>query len=127
MGYLLMCLCNNIQSKQNSSFLFTDLKIEGIFRRSGKFSRQQDLKTLLAKGKGLDFSGNQFSVHDCASVLKNLLSELPEPLLTDAHHPAYCHIAGLLVIVLYGLSLVIFTGLLNFRRRYNPISQVLFF
>jgi hypothetical protein len=27
-------------------------------------------------------------------VLKNFLAELPESLLTDAHYPAYCQIAG---------------------------------
>lgn len=70
-----------------------DISQEGIFRRSGKVTRQQELKSLLSQGAILNLSDGQFSVHDCASVLKNVLSELPESILTDAHYPAYCQIA----------------------------------
>ncbi|XP_021919562.1 uncharacterized protein LOC110829787 isoform X2 [Zootermopsis nevadensis] len=66
---------------------------EGIFRRSGKITRQQELKSLLNQGLPLNLDNGHFSVHDCASVLKNFLAELPESLLTDAHYPAYCQIA----------------------------------
>ncbi|XP_046385597.1 uncharacterized protein LOC124155638 isoform X3 [Ischnura elegans] len=66
---------------------------EGIFRRSGKLKRQQELKALLNQGITLDLNAGHFSVHDCASVLKNFLAELPEPLLTDAHYPAHYQIA----------------------------------
>lgn len=72
---------------------FVDLKNEGIFRRSGSFERQQDLKNLLNKGQALHLENSTFSVHDCASVLKSFLAELPEPLLTNAHFPVYCQIA----------------------------------
>ncbi|KAJ1525898.1 hypothetical protein ONE63_009087 [Megalurothrips usitatus] len=68
---------------------------EGIFRRSGKMTRQQELKTLLTAGCPLNLDEGQFSVHDCASVLKNFLAQLPEPLLTEAHYPAHCQIAEL--------------------------------
>ncbi|KAK6635561.1 hypothetical protein RUM44_000813 [Polyplax serrata] len=66
---------------------------EGIFRRSGRVTRQQELKMLLHQGVILNFNDSQFSVHECATVLKNILSELPESVLTDAHYPAYCQIA----------------------------------
>ncbi|PNF26274.1 hypothetical protein B7P43_G02660 [Cryptotermes secundus] len=66
---------------------------EGIFRRSGKMTRQQELKSFLNQGMPLNLDDGHFSVHDCASVLKNFLAELPESLLTDAHYPAYCQIA----------------------------------
>ncbi|KAJ8880528.1 hypothetical protein PR048_016998 [Dryococelus australis] len=67
---------------------------EGIFRRSGSVLRQQELKQRLSKGVALHLDQGHFSVHDCASVLKGFLAELPDSLLTDAHYPAYCHIAG---------------------------------
>ncbi|CAG2059294.1 unnamed protein product [Timema podura] len=41
----------------------------------------------------VDLNSGNFSVHDCASVLKGFLAELPECLLTDAHYPAYCQVA----------------------------------
>ncbi|XP_034235009.1 rho GTPase-activating protein 19 isoform X3 [Thrips palmi] len=68
---------------------------EGIFRRSGKMTRQQELKVLLTSGCPLKLDEGQFSVHDCASVLKNFLAQLPEPLLTEAYYPAHCQIAEL--------------------------------
>ncbi|XP_011877936.1 PREDICTED: uncharacterized protein LOC105567586 isoform X2 [Vollenhovia emeryi] len=68
---------------------------EGIFRRTGKLTRQQDLKTAMSQGVFLDLDDGRFSVHDCASVLKGLLAELSEPLLTDLHYPAHCQIAEL--------------------------------
>ncbi|XP_059478540.1 rho GTPase-activating protein 19 isoform X1 [Neocloeon triangulifer] len=66
---------------------------EGIFRRSGKMTRQQELKGLLNQGLPLNLEEGKYSVHDCASVLKNFLADLPEPLLTDAHYQAYCQVA----------------------------------
>ena len=74
---------------------FLDICQEGIFRRSGRVTRQQELKLLLHQGITLNFDENQFSVHECATVLKNVLSELPESVLTDAQYPAYCQIAEL--------------------------------
>ncbi|XP_018338619.1 PREDICTED: uncharacterized protein LOC108746382 isoform X2 [Trachymyrmex septentrionalis] len=68
---------------------------EGIFRRTGKLTRQQDLKTAMSQGVFLDLNDGRFSVHDCASVLKTFLAELSEPLLTDLHYPAHCQIAEL--------------------------------
>lgn len=71
-----------------------DIVQEGIFRKTGAVSRQQQLKTSLNEEIPVDFDDNNFSVHDCASVLKNFLSELPEPLVTDAYYPLYCQISG---------------------------------
>ncbi|XP_044738330.1 rho GTPase-activating protein 19 [Chrysoperla carnea] len=68
---------------------------EGIFRRTGSLNRQQELRALLNTGQTLDLDSGPYSVHDCASVLKGFLAELPEPLLTDAHYTAHCQIAEL--------------------------------
>ncbi|XP_076645484.1 uncharacterized protein LOC143354964 isoform X3 [Halictus rubicundus] len=68
---------------------------EGIFRRTGKLTRQQDLKNTMYQGILLNLNDGQYSVHDCASVLKGFLAELPEPLLSDLHYPAHCQIAEL--------------------------------
>lgn len=76
-----------------------NLKIEGIFRRTGSLNRQNELKSLLNQGLTIDLESGNFSVHDCASVLKVFLSELPEPLLTECHFPAYCQIADLCGII----------------------------
>ena len=67
---------------------------EGIFRRTGKLTRQQELKNALHQGLPLDLDEGRYSVHDCASVLKGFLADLSEPLLTDYHYPAHCQIAG---------------------------------
>lgn len=74
---------------------FADIKIEGVFRRTGSLARQQELRNLLSTGITLDLDGGPYSIHDCASVLKGFLAELPDPLLTEAHYPAYCQIAGI--------------------------------
>ncbi|XP_050421018.1 rho GTPase-activating protein 19 isoform X2 [Adelges cooleyi] len=66
---------------------------EGIFRRNGSITRQQELKALLNQGQTLDLYNGQFTVHDCATVLKSFLAEQPEPLMTEAFYPAYCQIA----------------------------------
>uniref|UniRef100_A0A8D8VRZ1 Rho GTPase-activating protein 19 n=1 Tax=Cacopsylla melanoneura TaxID=428564 RepID=A0A8D8VRZ1_9HEMI len=68
---------------------------EGIFRKSGSTSRQQELKSLLGHSNSIELASGQFSVHDCASVLKCYLAELPEPVLTELYYPAYCQISEL--------------------------------
>ncbi|XP_057340181.1 uncharacterized protein LOC130677435 [Microplitis mediator] len=68
---------------------------EGIFRRTGKLKRQQDLKSLLYQGHPLNLDDGIYSVHDCASVLKSFLAELSEPLLTESHYPVHCQLAEL--------------------------------
>ncbi|CAK9830658.1 Rho GTPase-activating protein 19 [Anthophora retusa] len=85
------------QMKQLIEYLSKEQNIiqEGIFRRTGKLTRQQDLKTAMYQGISLDLNDGRYSVHDCASVLKGFLAELPEPLLSDLHYPAHCQIAEL--------------------------------
>ncbi|GAB0087795.1 hypothetical protein DMENIID0001_021450 [Sergentomyia squamirostris] len=70
---------------------------EGIFRRTGALSRQADLKNMLSLGQTVHFKDACFTVHDCASVLKGFLAEMPEPLLTDAYHSSHCQLAQLMV------------------------------
>lgn len=73
---------------------FADIIQEGIFRRTGKLTRQQDLKNALYQGIPLNLNDGRYSVHDCASVLKGFLADLQEPLLSDLHYPTHCQIAG---------------------------------
>ncbi|KAI4458535.1 rho gtpase activating protein [Holotrichia oblita] len=73
----------------------SNISVEGIFRRTGSLNRQQELRNLLNQGSPLNLESGQYSVHDCASVLKGFLADLPEPLLTEAAYPAYCQIANL--------------------------------
>lgn len=98
---------------ENSLYLFfVDIIQEGIFRRTGALTRQVQLKTCLNEGISVNFDDNNFSVHDCASVLKNFLSELPEPLVTDVYYPMYCQISGtfwrLIFCIYYRLCFIIF-------------------
>ncbi|XP_049872418.1 uncharacterized protein LOC126371207 isoform X1 [Pectinophora gossypiella] len=67
---------------------------EGIFRRTGSLSRQQELRQLLLMGSNLGLEDSRFSVHDCASVLKGFLAELPQPLLMDQYYQTYCTLAA---------------------------------
>ncbi|CAK1555235.1 unnamed protein product [Leptosia nina] len=67
---------------------------EGIFRRTGSLSRQQELRQLLHTGSDLGLDDSKFSVHDCASVLKGFLADLPQPLLMDQYYQTYCTLAA---------------------------------
>ncbi|XP_076259302.1 rho GTPase activating protein at 54D isoform X2 [Rhynchophorus ferrugineus] len=69
-----------------------NLNCEGLFRRTGSVERQNELKGLLSQGHKINFVKNRYTVHDCASVLKSLLSDLPEPLTSDLQFPIYCQI-----------------------------------
>lgn len=75
-------------------FVFTDIKTEGLFRKTGNLARQRLLKEWLNTGSDLGLDQGTFSPHDCATVLKNFLGELPEPLLTEKYYNAYLQIAG---------------------------------
>ncbi|XP_035233902.1 rho GTPase-activating protein 19-like isoform X2 [Stegodyphus dumicola] len=68
---------------------------EGLFRKTGSFARQNELKMLLRLGENIDFSACAYTVHDCACVLKSFLAELPEPLLSEAHYSAHCQITDM--------------------------------
>ncbi|EDW61045.1 uncharacterized protein RhoGAP54D [Drosophila virilis] len=68
---------------------------EGLFRKTGAVSRQNELRLHIQQDKPLELEQTGFSAHDCATVFKSFLAELPEPLLTDAHYPAHLQIAPL--------------------------------
>uniref|UniRef100_A0AAR5Q4J4 Rho-GAP domain-containing protein n=1 Tax=Dendroctonus ponderosae TaxID=77166 RepID=A0AAR5Q4J4_DENPD len=70
-----------------------NLTVEGIFRRTGSLERQNELKTSLLQGIAINLEDSVFTVHDCASVLKGFLADLPEPVITDIQFPLYCQIA----------------------------------
>lgn len=72
-----------------------DLTQEGLFRKTGAVSRQNELRLHIQQDKPLELEQTGFSAHDCATVFKSFLAELPEPLLTDAHYPAHLQIAPL--------------------------------
>ena len=80
----------------NLMFLTSDLKQEGLFRKSGHIGRQKLLKEKLQNGEDvkMELESGIYSAHDCASVLKALLSELQEPVLTEKHYPAHCQVTG---------------------------------
>jgi len=65
---------------------------EGLFRKHGNLKKQQALKERLNRGVPLNLDEEEFSVHECAAVLKNFLAMLPEPLLTDAYYRAHCQV-----------------------------------
>ena len=65
---------------------------EGLFRKHGNLKKQQALKERLNKGVALNLDEEEFSVHECAAVLKHFLAILPEPLLTDACYRAHCQV-----------------------------------
>lgn len=75
--------------------LLTDIIQEGIFRRTGSFARQNELRRHLNEQSNIDFSDGVYTVHDCASVLKSIIADLPEPLLTDNFYAVHCQIAEL--------------------------------
>ena len=68
---------------------------EGLFRKHGNLKKQQALKERLNKGVALNLDEEEFSVHECAAVLKHFLGVLPEPLLTDACYRAHCQVPAL--------------------------------
>jgi len=72
-----------------------NITCEGIFRKHGNLKKQQALKERLNKSVALNLDEDEFSVHECAGVLKNFLAALPEPLLTDAYYRAHCQVPGL--------------------------------
>lgn len=73
-----------------------NLKTEGLFRKTGNVSRQRLLKEWIQQGSDdLHLNDGTFSPHDVATVLKQLLSELPEPLLTKRHYEAHHQIVDM--------------------------------
>lgn len=81
--------------KQLINFLEQEQNIcqEGIFRKTGSLSRQNELKNALVQGISINLENGDFTAHDCASVLKSFLNDLSEPLLMELYYPAYCQVA----------------------------------
>jgi len=69
-----------------------NITTEGIFRKHGNLKKQQALKERLNRGIALDLDDGEFSVHECASVLKQFLANLPQPILTEAYFRAHCQV-----------------------------------
>ena len=74
--------------------MLSDIDKEGLFRISGSKKRQEDLKELVDKDIFIDLESGKFTAHDVATVLKQFLAELPEPLLTPELHHAFLQVAG---------------------------------
>lgn len=55
--------------------------------------RQQELKTKLLHEFPVELDSGHYNVHDCANVLKTLLSDLPEPLLSEIFFKINCQIS----------------------------------
>lgn len=67
---------------------------EGIFRKTGSVARQNELRAALVENYELDLHEGLYTVHDCASTLKTILSELEEPLFTCCYYSAFQQVAG---------------------------------
>lgn len=72
-----------------------DIIQEGIFRRTGSVARQNELRRKFHVEIPLNFSDPTYTVHDYASVLKAIIADLPEPILTDTFYVVHCQIAEL--------------------------------
>ncbi|KAJ0033480.1 hypothetical protein NQD34_000587 [Periophthalmus magnuspinnatus] len=83
------------QIYQLIEYLSKNLHVEGLFRVPGNSVRQQTLRELLSSGVEVDWSSGDFHPNDVASLLKSLLGELPEPLLTHRHFHAHLKIADI--------------------------------
>ena len=82
-----------------SIFHLIGLAEEGLFRKSGHASRQRQLQDSVATVSHMEaleheLENGVYTAHDCASIIKIFLRELPEPLLTNKHYVAYCQIPG---------------------------------
>ncbi|KAF4082237.1 hypothetical protein AMELA_G00149200 [Ameiurus melas] len=74
-------------------YLSQHLHTEGIFRKTGSLGRIRALRTDLEKGERLFLPPHNALLQPCdvASVLKQFLRELPEPLIAGELHVALCH------------------------------------
>nr|CAI5839127.1 unnamed protein product [Callosobruchus analis] len=68
------------------SYILTKVDTEGIFRKEGSKSRQNEIKLSLDRGCPL---GTEHHVIDVAVVLKSFLRELPEPLIPYSFHELF--------------------------------------
>ena len=74
------------QIQQLTDFLVNNLTVEGLFRKPGNSSRQNQLQLALSTGANINFEKSQFHPHDAATVLKSILGQLSEPLLLPSQH-----------------------------------------
>ncbi|CAL1602400.1 unnamed protein product [Knipowitschia caucasica] len=86
------------QIYQLIEYLSKNLHVEGLFRVPGNSVRQQTLRELLNCGAEVDWTSGDFHPNDVASLLKSLLGELPEPLLTHRHFHAHLKIADITLL-----------------------------
>jgi len=70
----------------------SNISVEGLFRKHGNIKKQHALKERLNRGVSLNLDEGEFTVHECAAVLKGFLASLPQPLLTDAYYSAHCQV-----------------------------------
>lgn len=68
---------------------------EGIFRKAGTVRKQQELLERIERGEDLCLEEGQFSIHECASVLKTFLGNLTEPLATSACYKPHLLVANI--------------------------------
>ncbi|KAI4467645.1 rho gtpase activating protein 11a [Holotrichia oblita] len=68
------------------SFILTKVHTEGLFRKGGSKSRQNEIRLLLDAGCYL---GQDHHEIDVASVLKTFFRELPEPLFPYVYHELF--------------------------------------
>jgi len=85
------------QMQQLIDFISSDLSPEGLFRKPGNTHRMEQIKKGLKIGLKIDFASSGFHCHDAASVLKNYLGHLCEPLLLlPGHLECHMQISGLM-------------------------------
>lgn len=92
----------------------------GLFRKTGNVARQRVLKQWLSDGSLIALDDGTFSPHDCATVLKNYLGELPDPLLTEKNYEAH------LQIVEMGSNIVLDKDKAKARAKQLKTLQLLF-
>ncbi|KAK3094968.1 hypothetical protein FSP39_008441 [Pinctada imbricata] len=97
-----------------------NLKTEGLFRKTGNFARQRLLKEWLNESVDLCLDSGTFTAHDCATVMKNYLGELPEPLLTERHYHAHLQVGDM------ATSAVLEKEKLRARAKQLKTQQLLF-
>lgn len=71
------------------------VRFEGLFRKPGNKTRIEQLMVELGESSvSVVVANSNYTGHDYASVLKQFLSELPEPLLVKRHLDAYIQASG---------------------------------
>lgn len=73
-----------------------NMRQEGLFRKTGHLGRQKCLRLKLDRTEENmkdELMKGFYTAHDCASILKTFLRELPEPLMTDQYYSILCQIS----------------------------------